>query len=153
MIAAMRFLSLLTAAALTGAPAEAAPSRALHVFGWARATVPAQTGSAVYLHIHNAELTADRLLSVSTPAAARASIHQTSTGGGVVRMRPAGPVPVPAGAAVEMKPGGLHVMLSGLKGPLQPGRLLPLTLRFERAGVIQAKIPIRAQGSDAGHGH
>lgn len=149
----MRIPFFLSAAALLAAPLSAAPKQALHVDGWARATVPAQTSSAAYLSIHNAELTGDRLLSVSTAAAAKASVHQTSTAGGMVRMRSAGAVPIAAGAMVEMKPGGLHVMLTGLKAPLQAGKRLPLTLRFARAGTLKISVPIRAQGSNAGHRH
>ncbi len=153
MIGTMRSFPLLAAVLMAAAPAAAVPARAVHVSGWARATVPAQSGSAAYLLIHNAELTGDRLLSVSTPAAAGARLHQSATTGGVVRMRPVSSVPIGPDATVEMKPGGLHVMLSGLRGALQPGRLVPLTLRFERAGAVQVKIPIRAQARNAGHRH
>ena len=146
----MRIFPLLAVPLLAGTAAPA-QGPAMHVSGWARATVPGQTGSAAYLLIHNGERTADRLVAVTTPAAAKASVHLTTTAGGVVRMRAAGAVPVGAGQMVEMKPGGLHVMLTGLKSPLRVGQQLPLTLRFARGGTVRLAVPIRLQASDAGH--
>lgn len=147
----MRLLTF-TAAALLAAPALA-QAPVLHVSGWARATVPAQTGSAAYLSIHNAGPGADRLLSVSTPAARSASLHSTSMAGGVMRMRPAGAQDIGQGQMLQMKSGGLHVMLTGLKAPLRAGQRLPLVLRFQRAGLVRASVPIQLQASDAGHRH
>lgn len=132
------------------APAAAQPAT-LHIEGWARATVPAQKASAAYLLIHNRGTRPDRLLSASTPAAAQTSLHSTSTRGGVARMRAVGPIPIPAGQRVEMKPGGLHVMLIGLRAPLRAGQKLPLTLRFERAGVVRTTVSVRSS-SLAGSG-
>ncbi len=147
----MRFLPLLAVPLLASAAAAQAP--ALHVSGWARATVPGQTSSAAYLSIHNAERTPARLIAVSTPAAAKAGIHSTNTAGGVVRMRPAGPVAIGAGQMVAMKSGGLHVMLTGLKAPLRVGGQLPLTLRFQGGGVVRTSVPIRLEAGDGGHRH
>lgn len=148
----MRLFPLLAVPLLasTAAPAQ---GPAMHVSGWARATVPGQTAAAAYLSIHNGERTGDRLVGVASAAAAKASVHLTTTAGGVVRMRPAGAVPVGAGQMVEMKPGGLHVMLTGLKAPLRVGQQLPLTLRFARGGTVRTSVPIRLQASNAGHRH
>jgi copper(I)-binding protein len=147
----MRMFVIAAAAALAAPALAKAP--ALHVLGWARATVPAQSGSAAYLFIHNAGSGADRLLSVTTPAAASASIHSTSMAGGIMRMRPAGPQVIPAGGTLQMKPGGVHVMLMGLKAPLKAGTRLPLTLRFQRAGLVRTSVPIQTQESHAGQHH
>lgn len=147
----MRALPLIVATTVAVAAQAKAP--ALHVSGWARATVPAQSGSAAYLSIHNAGSAADRLLSVSTPAAASASMHSTSTAGGVMRMRAAGPQVIPAGGTLQMKSGGVHIMLIGLKAPLKAGTRLPLVLRFQRAGVVRSSVPIQLQAGHAGQHH
>jgi copper(I)-binding protein len=73
-------------------------------------------------------------------------------------MRAAGAVPVAAGGMITMKPGGLHIMLTGLKAPLRPGTKLPIILRFEKAGLVRASLPVLppgAQGPGTGghHGH
>lgn len=142
------------ALALAAAPASAKVP-ALHVEGWARA---AATNSAAYLAIHNGGRNGDRLIGASSPAANNVSIHDSQSVGGVVRMRAAGPLPIAAGGRLTMKPGGLHVMLMGLKAPLRVGARLPLTLRFEKAGLVRTSLPVLAPGSqgpagEAHHGH
>lgn len=145
--------SLLIGALLLAAPAVA-KAPALHVSGWARAGA---SSSAAYVSVHNGGA-ADRLIGASSPAAASVSIHDSQSGGGVMRMRAAGPVAVASGGMIAMKPGGLHIMLMGLKAPLRPGTSLPITLRFERAGPVRAELsvlPPGAQGpaTSAHYGH
>lgn len=122
---------------------------------WARATPPgAQTGAA-YLTIVNHGTEPDVLVTASSPDAARVEFHQTTMTDGVMRMRPAASgVTVPAGGTIELKPdGGYHLMLGGLKAPLKSGTMLPMTLRFAKAGSIEvvfAVEPIGARGPAAG---
>ncbi|NJC06727.1 hypothetical protein GGQ97_002520 [Sphingomonas kaistensis] len=150
----MKSLSLLAAAVAVAAPASA-QAPALHVSGWARAGV---SSSAAYVSVHNGGA-ADRLLGASSPAAGQVSIHDSQNSGGVMRMRAAGAVPVAAGGSIAMKPSGLHIMLSGLKTPLKPGARLPIVLRFEKAGLVRASLPILPPGAQgpaaagAHHGH
>ena len=73
-------------------------------------------------------------------------------------MRAVPGIAVAAGQAVAMKPGGLHLMLTGLRAPLRPGNKLPLTLRFEKAGVVRASLPVLPPGAqgpatEGHHGH
>lgn len=139
-------LSLAVCGALTLVSPAAAQAPVIHATGWARAGV---SSSAAYVTLHNGGRTADRLLGASSPAAASVSIHDSRNVGGVVRMRAAGPLALAPGAAMTMKPGGLHVMLTGLKAPLRPGTRLPLTLRFQRAGLVTINVPVMAPGATA----
>lgn len=109
---------------------------------WARASIGTSRPAAAYLTIVNEGQGADRLLAVQTPLAARAEIHQTVSEGEVVKMKPVGTVEVPAGATLELKPGGLHIMLMGLHEPLKKGAAFSLTLVFEKngSGTIEARI-------------
>ena len=122
---------------------------------WARATPPgAQTGAA-YLTIMNHGTEADVLIAASSPGAGRVEFHQMTMTDGVMRMRPAASgVAVPAGGTIELKPdGGYHLMLGGLKAPLKSGTMLPITLRFAKAGSIEVVFdvePIGARGPSAG---
>ena len=74
-------------------------------------------------------------------------------------MRPVGVLDLPAGKTVELKPGGLHLMLMDLKQPIAKGGSIPLTLRFEDAkGVkssLQVEVPVGAPPGSAAesHGH
>jgi copper(I)-binding protein len=73
--------------------------------------------------------------------------------GGVMRMRSAGTVAIAPGQVLQMKSGGLHIMLMGLKSPLKAGQQLPLTLKFQRAGVVRLSVPISMGAPDGGHRH
>ncbi len=108
---------------------------------WARASIGAARAGAAYLTIVNRGAALDRLVSVATPVAKRAGLHRTLTEGGVLKMRPAGAIDIPPGAT-GLEPGGLHVMLMGLKAPLVEGESFPLTLTFERAGPLEVTVAI-----------
>jgi hypothetical protein len=114
---------------------------------WSRAT--AGTGVGVgYLTIKNGGDTPDRLVSVSTTLADRAEIHQTQMVDGVMRMRPvAGGVPIPANGTVTLGPSGYHLMLMGLKTPLQKGETFEASLTFEHAGTIAATFHVGGAGA------
>jgi copper(I)-binding protein len=138
----MKIISLFATLALAVPAAAKAP--ALHVGGWARAGAGS---AAAYVSVHNGGRAADRLVGASSPLAARVTIHDSENVDGVMRMRAAGALPVAAGGRLAMKPGGLHVMLMGLKAPLRPGTKLPIVLRFEKAGLIRASLPVLPPGA------
>ena len=128
-----------------GALIAAAPSHAFaqlrsdHAF--ARATPPgARTGGA-YFEIENRGGDSDRLLRVSTPAAAAAEIHSMTMDGGVMKMRAAAALDVPPHATTVLSPKSYHVML------LDAGETIPLTLTFEKAGVIEVPLRVEAMGA------
>jgi copper(I)-binding protein len=103
---------------------------------------PTATTTAFYAVLHNAGTEADTLLAISTPAAARAMLHEMVQEGGVMRMRHLmGGIPLPAGATVRLQPGGLHGMLEGLEGLPDAGGTLQVVLRFARAGEVP--VPVR----------
>lgn len=108
---------------------------------WARATVSGQPSAAVYLTLRNSG-GEDRLTGVSSPMG-RASLHSTTMDGGVMRMRPVEALEVPAGSTVELKPGATHVMLAGLKRPLEAGSTFPLRLEFDESGGRELRVTIR----------
>lgn len=109
---------------------------------WARIGREARAG-AVYLRIVNAGAEADRLIGASSPVAERVELHSHKMRDGVMRMRRIDAVPVPAGQAAELKPGGDHVMLIGLVGAPEQGGSFPLTLIFQQAGRIAVPVAVR----------
>jgi copper(I)-binding protein len=124
--------------------------------GWARATPPGASVAAAYLTIDNAAGGADRLLGASSDAAGRVEVHETRREGDVMQMRKVEPLDIAAGERVVFGPGGLHVMLMGLKAPLRKGEKLPLVLRFEHAGEVQVEAEVLAGDATdphAGHHH
>lgn len=115
---------------------------------WARATPPRAGAAAAYLAITNLSAMTDRLISASCDRAVKVEIHETQMEGGVMRMRPvAGGIAIAPEETVTLKPGGLHLMLTGLVSPLSKGETLTLTLRFETAGEISVDLPVLAIGA------
>jgi len=118
--------------------------------GWSRAT-PAGTRVAVgYLTLTNTGKMADRLLSVSSPMAARVEIHESSVIDGIARMRPVDAMTVTPGTTVALKPGGLHLMLMQPHGRFAPGDKVPVMLVFEKAGRIAVDLVVQAVGATSG---
>lgn len=100
--------------------------------------------SAAYMILQNPLDSPDKLLSASSTAAESVEIHMTSMdANGTMMMRPAGPVDLPAQSSVELKPGGLHIMLVGLKNNLVIGGTITVTLQFENADPLTLDIPIQ----------
>jgi periplasmic copper chaperone A len=122
----------------------------------ARATVAVQKNGAAYMLIRNRGAEPDRLLGARTEKAQAAELHGTTvTAEGVVRMRPAEAVEIPPGGEARLAPGGLHLMLVGLKGQLVQGTSFPMILVFERAGEVEVDVVVeglRGGGDRGGHG-
>lgn len=152
------FLEVLTATALTLGAIIALPSGVLAsdvmvTQAFARASaVPTARAGTVYMTLMNHGAGADRLLSITTKAATSAGLHETKEVDGVVKMLPLDALEIPVNGMVEMKPGGLHIMLMGLNGPLKMGETLELQLTFERAGVVDVEARIGEVAAEA-HAH
>jgi len=102
-----------------------------------------KTGAVYFRTLKNPGTQADRLLSATTPAAARVEIHQMRMDGEVMRMRAVPALELPARSEVKLRhgvPNGHHLMLFDLKAPLQDGDRFPITLRFERAGEREVMV-------------
>ena len=119
----------------------------LDVQGWARATATKARNGVVYITIKNFSDAGDRLFSAKSLVAKSAALHNHVMDSGVMKMRPVGSLKIPAYGTVIMKPGGLHVMLMGLKSPLVKGGSLLLTLTFEKAGDLTVQIKIMGMGA------
>ncbi len=118
-----------------------------------KAMLPGQPVGGGYLTIHNKGASNDRLVAASSSIADMVELHEMAMEGEVMRMRKLNDgIPVPAGATVELKPGGLHLMFMKVKDPFKAGGSVPLTLTFEKAGSVDLVLPVDAAGP-AGHQH
>lgn len=100
--------------------------------------------SAIYMKISNSGQQADRLVSAKADVANSIELHETIMEGDVMKMQPvAGGIEVPAGGSVELKPGGLHVMLIGLTKDLNVGDKFPVTLEFASGATLQVEAEVR----------
>jgi copper(I)-binding protein len=109
-----------------------------------RPSYPGAHATAAYMVIQSP--VADRLIGASCTCAGSVEAHQTVVTNGVARMVGPSPVDLPAKTAVDFAPGGRHLMLMGLKGPLDPGKTVTITLRFEKAGT--APVIFAIKGAD-----
>jgi copper(I)-binding protein len=114
----------------------------------ARATAPGQPTGGAYLRIENHGTQADRLVSASAEVSKSVELHQMQMQGDVMRMRQVDAVEIPPNKSVVLEPGGLHIMLVGLKAPLKEGDRFPMTLRFERAGEVKVDVMVQAVKSE-----
>ncbi|HXY98432.1 MAG TPA: copper chaperone PCu(A)C [Stellaceae bacterium] len=146
----MRLLLLAAFYVAWAASASAQTSSSIEVgHPWARATAASGVNGAVYLTLTNRGTTDDRLTGASTPVAAKTQLHATINDNGVMKMRPVAEVPLKAGGSAEFKPGGMHIMLLGLKHPLAVGDSFPLTLTFDKAGAVETMVMIEKAGAPA----
>lgn len=148
-----RFLvvALIVAAAVVTARIAAADSQFGIVIDapWARASILQSRPGAAYLTIRNTGAARDRLLAVSSPLAEHAAVHAMERTGDTLRMHALPDLAIAPGATVVLEPGGMHLMLVGLRRKLVEGEELPLVLKFERAGHIEVKaaiLPFAAKG-------
>ena len=148
------FRAPLAAAALL-ALAAAAHAQTTIKDAWVRGTVAQQKASGAFMRITSAQ--GGKLLSVSSPVAGVAEIHEMAMQGDTMRMRAVPSLELPAGQAVELKPGGYHLMLMDLKQQLKAGDSVPLTLVVEakdgKRETIEVKASVRALGSDSASKH
>jgi periplasmic copper chaperone A len=128
---------------------------------WVRTSVQGQkaTGAFMTLTAKNGA----KLVSASSPVAGVSEVHEMKMEGDVMKMRAVPALELPAGKAVELKPGGYHVMLMDLKAALPKDSTVPMTLVFVDAKGVQSKLDIKlpvatvspggAQGQAPAHAH
>ncbi len=137
------FIALLSSQVVTAAQAQTTVTEA-----WVRGTVGQQMATGAFMRITSAQ--GGKLVSVRTPMAGTAEIHEMKMDGNTMKMRQVPALELPAGKMVELKPGGYHLMLMDLKLPMKPGALVPLTLEvMGKDGKIETlhlKVPVKPLG-------
>jgi copper(I)-binding protein len=124
------------------APAAAPSKSSLQVSdGWSRPAA-AGTNGVGYLTIFNHGARPATLVGVEAAVAQRVEMHSMSMAGGVMRMGPVANVVVPAGGKAAFEPGGYHLMLVGLKKPLNIGDQVVATLSFADGEKIPARLSV-----------
>jgi copper(I)-binding protein len=114
---------------------------------WARATVPNQAATGAFMR-----LTAQKdvvLTGARSPVAGIVEVHEMTMDKDIMRMRAAGRVPLRAGQTIELKSGGLHIMMMDLKKQIKAGESVPLTLSFEAADGTVSTVETNAMAGFA----
>ena len=116
--------TIVLAAALAAAPAVLAQVAVSDP--WVRGTVAGQKATGAFMQLTAAQDA--RLVSASSPIAGIVEVHEMAMEKDVMKMRKlANGLALPAGKAVELKPGGFHVMLMDLKQQIKAGDAVPMT--------------------------
>jgi len=118
---------------------------------WARVIMMSRP-AAGFVTVHNRGDTADRIVAVRSPMAERVELHNHIMEGNVMMMRPVDAIEIPAGGRVSLEPGGLHLMIFGLKQLPKKGDSLPVTLEFERAGAVDLDLMVGDMSGASEHG-
>jgi copper(I)-binding protein len=117
---------------------------------WSRATPKGAMAGAGYMTITNKGTTPDKVSCVSDDASAQCDIHSMTMEGGVMKMRPVeGGLEIKPGETVTLAPSGFHVTFRDLKHPLEEGKTVKATLKFDKAGSVDVEYPILAVGATA----
>ena len=137
--------TLLAAALVIGLSAQSARAGdAVSVADpYARAVPPGQPNSAVFMRISNDGSDDRALLSAASTVSEVVKLHTHRMEDGMMKMRRVDQIELPAGETVTLAPGGLHVMLIGLKQQLQPGDDVPLTLTLDDGSELSLMAPVR----------
>jgi copper(I)-binding protein len=143
-----RILIVAAASIVAAAPAWAQVSVSQP---WVRGTVQGQKATGAFMQLRSADGAA--LVGARSPIAGVVEIHEMKMDNDVMRMRAIPKLDLPAGQAVELKPGGYHVMLMDLRQPLKKGDSVPITLSVRgkdgKTQEIEVKAEVRELGAAA----
>jgi periplasmic copper chaperone A len=143
------------AAASLSAHAQKVDEPSLKVFDvWAKTTVPGGSVSAAYMHIKSGKPL--KLVKAESSIAQTVEIHDMKMNAGVMQMKAIDAVEIPANKLVDLKPGGMHIMLIKVNKPINKGDQVPLTLTFETADKKTFTRQVMAKGQEkdsGGHKH
>lgn len=118
---------------------------------WARPTVPGQMGTGAFMTLTAKD--GARVVGAESPVAGVVEIHEMKMEGNVMKMRAIDALELPAGKAIELKPGGYHVMLLDLKQALKAGEKIPLSLRIETHDRKLVTLPVEVEVAQRAPAH
>lgn len=141
-------LSLAARAPLAAQATAAAPATGVTaVDAWVREAPAGRKATAIFLTARNAGGTARTIVSGTSSASETLELHEMKRENGMMRMAPVPNIVVPANGEVALRPGGLHLMLFGLKGPLVVGDTVRVTLMLDGGERLSFKAPVRAMAA------
>lgn len=133
-----------TAAALSIATISFAGDAIMVHDAYARSSTSKSTSGAIFMMLKNPGTQDDRLIGASSDAAKKVELHtHIENADGVMKMvHVEEGFAIPAGGEHMLKRGGDHVMLMGLTHGLEQGKVVSLTLTFEKAGDVTIEVPV-----------
>ena len=153
-------LSLAASLAVLSAPtfAAGAADSVTVVDPYVRQAPPGATTTGAFMVIKNGGAKDVKLVKADNPASKTTELHTHLNEGGVMKMRPVKDIEVKAKGETALKPGGLHVMMIDMKGPMKEGDMIPITLTFDDgsskkvdAKVVKPTAATMPMGGMGGH--
>lgn len=148
-----RYFALLALAAASLTATIGVSAQTLAKDAWVRGTVASQKATGMFVQLTSPM--GGKLVSVSSPVAGVVEIHEMAMDGNVMKMRAIPSLDLPAGKAVDLKPGGFHVMLMDLKQALKEGDSVPVTFIVEgkdgKRETLEVKAPVKALAGGGKH--
>ena len=83
------------------------------------------------------------IIALESAAAGRVAFHQTIVTDDIARMEALDALTVPAGETVELRPGGIHIMLTDLTADLAPASQLHLQLICDKGELYDLEISVQ----------
>jgi copper(I)-binding protein len=111
---------------------------------WAMTSPRGMKVATGYFTVANGGTENDRLISASSPRAARAAIYALTQESGVAKMRPVPAVEVPPGGSAKLGESGPLIMFIDVDAPFTEGETIPVMLTFEKAGTIEVTMRVKA---------
>jgi copper(I)-binding protein len=139
----LRRLALFCALITLAISAVAAPGQVSVEDAWVRGTVQGQNATGAFMHLRSDS--GATLIGVETADARAVEIHEARMTGNVMTMRPVKRLDLPAGAAVDLRPGGYHLMLIDLKRPLKEGDTVLIKLKLEGKDKTPQELEVKAE--------
>ena len=122
---------------------------------YARSSGPLAKAGAAYMRIVNHSDESDHLIGVQSDIAKKTELHShLEDDNGVMKM-----VRIDEGIKIgpmkdhSLAPGGEHIMFMGLKEPFETGKIIPITLLFEKAGEVVIEIIVDQDRKEKKHSH
>jgi len=109
---------------------------------WVRAVPPNANNSAIFLDLRNESEQLRKLVEVHSEVAERVELHTTKDEDGMLRKQRLEEVPIPALETQSFHPGGIHIMLIGLRSPLEVGGVIELELVYADQSKETISIPV-----------
>lgn len=132
--------------ALAAAPAAAQTGAVTAADAWVREAPAGRPTTGVFVTVKNAGNAARSIVSGEASVGDTLELHEMVRENGMMRMSPVKAIAVPAGGQVELKPGGLHLMLFGLKKALVPGDTVQVELTLDDGSRVKMAAPVRKMG-------
>lgn len=120
---------------------------------WVREVPPGTSVSAAYMIIEN-KGDLDKLVGISSEAADKVELHTSNVDeNAIATMEMIKVLEIPSDTKAELEPGGMHLMLIGLKESLVGKQSVKLELEFSNAGVIAVEVPVKKSAQMDHHHH